>query len=39
VGNLLGATLDDAAQTASIVGIIANTSIGFVNGYTPFLLI
>lgn len=33
MGNLLGATLDDAARTASNVGMIASTSIGIVNGY------
>ena len=32
VGNLLGATLDDAARTASTVGILASSTIGIANG-------
>jgi hypothetical protein len=36
VGNLLGATLDDAARTASNVGMAVSSSIGLVNGYSPF---
>jgi Na+-driven multidrug efflux pump len=35
VGNLLGATLDDAARTASNVGMLASSSIGIANGYPP----
>ena len=33
VGNLLGATLDDAAKTAAHVGILVSSSIGVLNGY------
>ena len=34
VGNLLGATLDDAARTASNVGMLISSSIGTLNGYS-----
>jgi multidrug resistance protein, MATE family len=33
VGNLLGATLDDAARIASNVGLLASSSVGILNGY------
>ena len=33
VGNLLGATLDNAAKTAANVGLIASSTIGLINGY------
>jgi len=33
VGNLLGATLDDAARTASNVGMLVSSCIGLLNGY------
>lgn len=33
MGNLLGATLDDAAKTASNVGMLVSSSIGLLNGY------
>lgn len=35
VGNLLGATLDDAARTAANVGMLVSSSIGLLNGYSP----
>jgi hypothetical protein len=34
VGNLLGATLDDAARTAANVGMLVSSSIGLLNGYS-----
>lgn len=35
VGNLLGATLDDAARTASNVGMAVSSTIGVANGFVP----
>src|SRR5271169_6858378 len=35
VGNLLGATLDDAAKTASNVGMCVSSTIGVANGLVP----
>jgi len=37
VGNLLGATLDEAAKTASNVGMVASLSIGTLNGLVLFI--
>ena len=37
VGNLLGATLDDAAKTASNVGMIVSSSLGLLNGMVLFI--
>ena len=37
VGNLLGATLEDAARTASIAGLLVSSTIGVANGFTLLL--
>ena len=37
VGNLLGATLGDAARIASNVGLIVSSSVGIVNGLVLFV--
>jgi multidrug resistance protein, MATE family len=35
VGNLLGATLGDAARVASNVGCVVSATVGLLNGYFP----